>query len=191
MLSDSLWRLASTLDERQTVSAAVSHLIVLQVGLPERSVGRDWIRDRTAVLGRRLDELDTDVSERVDRLVRLAEACQRLCEHATALDAAKRSAENADPDLTAAMAGALAEAGAMPPPRCPNRHPRSCWPTRSWPPSGSTATPTGTAQTQFHAFDVSAPQTRRGPDPAPMDHNSCSSRARSTASRRRPVPSFR
>jgi hypothetical protein len=111
VLSDSLWRLASTLDERQLVSAAVSHLIVLQVGLPERSVGRDWIRDRTAVLGRRLDELDTDVSERVDRLVRLADACQQLSEHATALDAAKRSAENADPELTAAMAGALAEAG--------------------------------------------------------------------------------
>jgi hypothetical protein len=116
VLSDSLWRLASTLDERQLVSAAVSHLIVLQVGLPERSAGRDWIRDRTAVLGRKLDELDTDVSERVDRLVRLADACQQLSEHATALDAAKRSAENADPELTAAMAGVLAEAGADPAP---------------------------------------------------------------------------
>ena len=107
VLSDSLWRLAGVLGERQLVSAAVSHLIVLQVGLPERSVGRGWIRDRTEVLGRRLDELDTDVTDRIDRLVRLADACEQLSEHSIALNAAKRSAEEADPDLTAALVGAL------------------------------------------------------------------------------------
>jgi hypothetical protein len=111
MLSDSLWRLASTLGERQVVSAAVSHLIVLQVGLPERSVSRTWIRDRTEVLGRRLDELDTDVSERIDRLVRLADACEQLSEHADALTAATRSAEEADPELTTAMAALTAGRG--------------------------------------------------------------------------------
>jgi hypothetical protein len=115
MLSDSLWRLASTLGERQLVSAAVSRLIVLQVGLPERSVSRGWIRDRTEVLGRRLDELDTDVSERVDRLVRLADACQQLSEHSDAISAATRSAEEVDPELTAAMAAVLGRAEATTP----------------------------------------------------------------------------
>jgi hypothetical protein len=197
VLSDSLWRLASTLDERQLVSAAVSHLIVLQVGLPERSAGRDWIRDRTAVLGRRLDELDTDVSERVDRLVRLAEACQQLSEHTTALNAAKRSAEGADPELTAALAGALADTG------------------------GDATTPLGeptsevlqayqelatewldgererSADRTTRLVALAAPTTRTAATrtasirTAVLGQSSCSSRARSTASRRRPVPSLR
>jgi hypothetical protein len=115
VLSDTLWRLAGRLNERQLVSAAVSHLIVLQVVLPERSASRGWIRDRTEVLGRRLDELDTDVSDRIDRLVRLADACQQLSEHSSALSAAKRSAEEADPELTAVVAGALDDGDATTP----------------------------------------------------------------------------
>jgi hypothetical protein len=186
VLSDSLWRLASTLDERQLVSAAVSHLIVLQVGLPERSVGRDWIRDRTTVLGRRLDELDTDVSQRVDRLVRLADACQQLSEHATALNAAKRSAESADPELTAAMTGVLLDAGVD------TTAPLS-------EPTSEVLSAYRELATEWLDGEDGGDRTSRLPAFAPVDtrpirlkdHNNCSSRARSTASRRRPVPSFR
>jgi len=104
ILGDTLWRLAGSLSERQQARSCVARLVVLQVGLPDQSPCRAWIRDRASSLGNRLGELDTDITDRVDRLVHLADTCEQVAQVRSTLTTARRTVHDSDPDLTATMA---------------------------------------------------------------------------------------